>query len=214
MKNTLRWSKYVLYENGKSAEDNGIRRQNVEEHTLSKLLAFGMIMPLLLDKFEKVFGRKIEYNLLWVCIVNHDFGEGLRKQKFDVLANDKKDSHDLEEYLLLMEFLDKSGLKDPVIKNFFQKAFLLQFALTSHEVFPEDAKKIMKGIRENEVERNTAILFQILEKWEYFFYALEHKEKHPTISDDVASFNSPKISHWISMYPEEYHQPLKEIFVD
>lgn len=205
----VRWSKYVSYENGKPARHNGIRRQNVSQHTLSKFFAVSMLFPAL----QRIFGKKIDYNLLLACIAIHDFGEGLRGTKYDILADQKKDSHDLEEYLLTMKFMEDSGLRNEEIKIFFEKAFLLQFALTSCSVFPPKATEIFKAMGKNKIEIYTAILFQILEKWEYHFYAYENRKKHPTIFSEVSSRNSIKILEWINKYPKRYHEPLKEVFL-
>lgn len=211
LKKTTRWSKYVKSrKDGKSVRSNGIRRQNVAEHTLSKTVVFTMILPLL----EKVFGNSVDFNLLTASIVNHDFGEGLRGDKYDVLAKDKTYLHDVEEYMLFMNFMKESDFYDRVVELAFERSFLLQFALTSYGSFPIEAQKIMEKIRSDPRTRNTAILFQIIEKWEYFFYAHEHRYKHPTISDDVYSSQFGVILKWIEEYPEQYHQPLKEIFMD
>lgn len=211
MDKTLRWSKYVKYQNGKPARYNGIRRQNVAQHTLSKLTVFSMIMPSL----KKIFGDMVDFDLLNSCIVYHDFGEPLRNQKYDILANDKKNSDDVAEYELFIKFLKKSGMSvHTSTYNEIIKAFLLQFALTSYHEFDDGAKYTMSKILKNEVERNTAILFQIVEKWEYFFYAYEHKNKHPTIWNDVNERNRELINKWIIRYPKKYHKPLKEFFTD
>lgn len=210
LKETLRWSKYISLGDDKSSKCNGIRKQNVADHTLSKLFAFSMLLPML----EKVFDKNVDFNLLWSCIVSHDFGEGLRGQKYDILAGDKKDNDDVDEYTLVMELLDKSDLPNGVIRNGFEKAFLLQFILTSHKSFPARVQVIMRRMRHNRIVWNTAVLFQIVEKWEYLFYAYEHEEKHPTIFRDVYDRNIPIISQWIQKYPKKYHQSLKEIFID
>ena len=209
LKKVLRWSSYILYENGKSARYNGIRRQNVAEHTISKLLAFSMILPLL----KNIFKKNVDFDLLWSCIVCHDFGEGLRKSKYDIIASNKKDCHDLEEYLLVEGLLNESDLQNEEIRDNFEKAFLLQFVLTSYESFPAKAQEILKSMRQNKVEKNTAILFQILEKWEYHFYAWENRKKHPTILEDVRTRNGLQVLQWIEKYPKKYHEPLKEIFL-
>jgi 5'-deoxynucleotidase YfbR-like HD superfamily hydrolase len=122
LKKTTRWRKYVKSKkDGKSVRCNGIRRQNVAEHTLSKAVVFTPVLPLL----EKIFGNSVDFNLLNTCIVYHDFGEGLKGDKYDVLAEDKKHHHDVEEYLLFMKFMNESPLHDPVVEIHLERSFLL-----------------------------------------------------------------------------------------
>lgn len=209
LKRTLRWSTYVNYEkNGKHSRYNKIRRQDVLQHTISKLVVFAMIMPSLKSIF---YNEEINFELLWFCILIHDFAEPLRKEKFDILAGDKVHSDDVDEYLMLKAFLDKSSIGNEELL-LIEKTFLLQFSLTSYESFPEEAKELMQQIRENEVEYNTALLFQIIEKWEYHFYAYEHKNKHPRIWNDVSSRQSPILEGWINKYPKKYRNSLNDLF--
>ena len=206
LKKTLRWGDYVNYEKKKPKRYNGIRRQNVADHTLSKLTAFIMLLP----NMKSIFGNNVDFDLLLACIACHDYGEGLRGHKYDVLANLKTNSHDLEEYILVMKFIYESDMTNETIMRNFHESFLLQFALTSYRIFPSEAKKIMVEMRKNRVKRNTAILFQIFEKWEYFFYAREHKKKNPTIWKDVLS--GEKLKGWILKLPKKYIVSVEELF--
>ena len=98
LEKTLRWSKYIECEkNEELVNCNSIRKQNVAQHTLSKLLVFSMILP----DLKKIFSDLVNFELLFSCIVYHDFGEGLRDQKYDILSTDKKNSHDVEEWRLI-----------------------------------------------------------------------------------------------------------------
>ena len=210
-KGMIRWQMYVEYRNGKSARHNGIRRQNIADHTLSKLVAVNMLLP----ELVRIFGNAVDFLLLLRCITFHDFGEPLRKKKgekknkrFDIMAHNKKDLHDAEEYELFMKFLRDSKVPKQMIKEI-ELAFLLQFSLTSYESFPLRAQKIMSYIRNDEVLALTAILFQIIEKWEYHFYAYEHDKKHPDIWKNVTENQGPLIEKWMNAIPVKYHRRMR-----
>lgn len=214
LKEPIRWSKYVKYKrNGKSARFNGIRRQNVADHSLSKLLSYAC----LLEELKNLFQEDVDFDVLFICIFFHDFGEPKPKKKkqrqFDVLANKKVAKDDVEEYKRFKKLIERCGLEIS-LKRKIIKAFLLQFSLTSYEAFHWYPQKLMREARECQKMKNTAILFQIIEKWEYLFYAVEHKEKHPTILSDVITLNEPKVDSWINMYPLKYREPLRNIFVN
>ncbi len=210
LKTTLRWKSYVEYQrNGKSHKHNKIRRQNILDHTISKLFALVMILSSLKSIFKN---NEIDFELLFACIVIHDFGEPLKKEQFDIQAGDKVDNDDVTEYLLLKKFLETTSLEQEEL-IFLEKVFLLQFALTSYGAFPKDQKTLMSKIRKNKVEYNTALLFQIIEKWEYHFYAYEHKNKHPSIWEDVCNRQAPILNEWINKYPNKYRNSLVNLFL-
>lgn len=210
LKKTIRWSNYVSYQkNGENNKHNKIRKQNVLEHTISKLVAFGMITP----QLKSIFNRKeIDFELLWMCILVHDFAEPLRKQKFDILTENKVHNDDVDEYIMLKSFLDKMIL-DEQEYLYIQKAFLLQFAITSYDSFSKEPQEIMAEMRNDSVYFQTALLFQIIEKWEYLFYAHEHKNKHPTIWTDVSNNQSDVLKNFINKYPGRYQAGLNELFL-
>lgn len=193
---------------------NGIRRQNVADHTLSKLLAFNILLPSL----QNIFGKNVDYDLLFTCIMFHDFGEYKRRKNsktksFDILVHKKVPSDDVAEYERFMELLGKCDLGWFWNKRL-EEAFILQYILTTSQHFPVEIQSKMIRMKRNKVTRNTAILFQILEKWEYLFYGVEHKDKHPTILKNVVGRNAPVVIDWINWYPEKYHKKLHGLFVE
>lgn len=154
-----RWSKYIK-------ANTKLRKQHVLHHQYSVCL---VMLPVLLKL--KQYHPSLNTELVKDCFQTHDIAEGLLGLKYDVLASDKKQHHDLQEYLAF-----KATIKnfDSIVRDHFHLVYLLQFAHKSDDelsMFPEEALRLIVFIRKTyQYEAN---LFPALESWEYLFYAYE-----------------------------------------
>ena len=147
----VRWSKY---------RKRGTRRQDTLQHTLS--LVFFAIWAL--PQFRK--HAKFDELFLLRALIVHDFGEGETKSG-DTLYIDKDHASDLAE---TRAFVSRYGV---VIGEDLTRAFLLQFAKNANQM--EDFTGILRGLKKQyPVE---CLLFDALERFDYFLYALEQYQK-------------------------------------
>jgi hypothetical protein len=124
----------------------------------------------------------MDSELLKDAFMIHDIPEGMLDMEYDVLSGDKKQSHDLSEYLIFRKNFEHF---DESLFSHLHQAFLLQFAHKNDEdlnMFPDDAIAIMKNLRM--MHPYIVLLFPALERWEYLFYAYEGYVHH----DDVGIF--------------------------
>lgn len=159
MAKILRWQEPV--------EIRGERRtQNSLEHTYA--------LTWLVVPFAAKLSRyvKLDIELLLLACLVHDQGEGFTSR--DILWTRKTETHDLEEYLAFTEAYKKCKLPEQAFR-LFQRAFLLQFALSKPKSFPADARKIMADLVHR--KRYEALAFKALENWDYFMYAVEQYQE-------------------------------------
>ncbi len=143
----VRWSKY---------RKRGTRRQDTLQHTLSLVFFAIQVLP----KFRKY----VKFNELFLlqALIVHDFGEG-ETRGGDTLYIDKNHAVDLEE---ARAFVARYGV---VIGEDLTRAFLLQFAKNASQM--EDFTDILRGLKKKyPIE---GMLFDALERFDYFLYALE-----------------------------------------
>ena len=74
----------------------------------------------------------------------------------------------MEEYLLFVKYYSHFSKDIYEIKEY---AYLLQYALKENDLFPQDARVVMNNIVKNHLIE--AMVFEVLESWEYIFYAYE-----------------------------------------
>ncbi|HVV15240.1 MAG TPA: hypothetical protein VHD55_02500 [Candidatus Paceibacterota bacterium] len=147
LRKVVRWSKY---------RKRGTRRQDTLQHTLSLLLFATWAFPLFRPHV------RFDESLLFRTLLLHDFGEG-ETQKGDTLYIDKTRGGDLAE---TAAFMERFGI---VIGQEGTKAFLLQFAKNANQM--GEFRSILQGIKKKyPVE---CLLFDALERFDYFLYALE-----------------------------------------
>lgn len=152
----IRWDGYV-----QDAEHGGARTQDTLAHSYS-LTMLGLILmeqlPLTVDK-----------HLMTTSFLVHDHGEGELGR--DILYAQKTEQGDLDEYLAFKKRF--SILGDTY--SFFERAFLIQFALKAPTSFPPDAQRIMQTLeKENGTE---CLFFDAVERFDYLLYALEQYEE-------------------------------------
>lgn len=142
-------------------EHGGVRRQNSLQHSHSITRLGEMIMLQLLDH-----GVEFDDSLMKTAFSIHDEGEGVIGE--DTLYKDKTDEQDLAEYvgfLSIYEYLESN------IFDYFNRAFLLQFAIKNPVNFPYQARMVMHVL--STVSTRECHLFEAVERFDYIMYALE-----------------------------------------
>jgi len=152
----IRWDGYV-----QDTEHGGARAQDTLAHSYSLTVLGLMLMeqlPLAIDK-----------HLMTTSFLVHDHGEGELGR--DILYAQKTEQGDLDEYSAFQKRFSVLGDVYP----FFERAFLIQFALKAPKSFPPDAQRVMRMlVRENETE---CLFFDAIERFDYLLYALEQYEE-------------------------------------
>ncbi len=151
-----RWSRYV-------ERNENLRVQSVLHHQYSVISVVDVVLPVL-----KKYIPDLDELLVLRAYLIHDQPEGFSKRKFDCLSTQKTQEKDLEEYLLFVKYYSHFSKDIYEIKEY---AYLLQYALKENDLFPQDARVVMNNIVKNHIIE--AMVFEVLESWEYIFYAYE-----------------------------------------
>lgn len=162
----IRWSPYLVDGHGKE-----MRKQTTLEHEHSFSLFAGTAAQMLDPFIFKKSGKHLDLLMLEYGFKWHDHAEGLKGR--DIIAPDKKDEDDVEEYVIFMEHI--KNMPD-FVKEKYEIAFLLQFALNNNVLFTKRAEDVMSMIRCDLFYES--LVFTALEKLEYLFYPIEMREKH------------------------------------
>jgi hypothetical protein len=175
-----RWSKYI-------DKDQGVRRQNSLQHSLSITILVPMMKARM--RLDQPF---LDWLLVMTALSVHDVGEGIIKK--DTHYIDKTVEGDLAEYRAFRQRYEPLGdtLFDPL-----HRAFLLQFARKNPEIFPEDARQIMAGLAKDCFLE--ALMFDAIERWDYTLYALEqyHERGNEKVLVQVLRNNIAAIDYLI-----------------
>ena len=155
LRTVIRFEKY-------SSADPDLRKQDTLQHSYS-LILFAIVF---LSKMRKHLPDLDEAFFLKAVAV-HDMAEGLLKR--DIVFVDKKDEHDLHEYMAFMAEWRK--VEDEVLALEMRRAFLLQFAHKNPDIFPPGAAEDIRLLRYIHDKENLA--FQAMEALDYLFYAFE-----------------------------------------
>lgn len=185
----IRWTPYLTDGNGKK-----MRKQSTLEHTHSFSLFAGTVAQMLNPFVFKETKRYLDLLLLEYAFKWHDHSEGLKGR--DIVSPNKTDKDDVEEYSIFMEHI--KDLPD-FIKDEYEYAFLLQFALNSNKLFPDNAQEIIKDILDNFYYE--ALTFTALEKIEYLFYPLEMQEQHKHLLTWVIRRQLPGYQGFVKTLP-------------
>lgn len=193
MAKIIRWSKY-LPNNGQTSQ--AIRQHSVKQHTWS-----AVFFCCFLNKLCPT--NEIDYYFLTQAFYYHDMPEGILEK--DIPANEKNDSHDLIEYQVFLEYLEKKYFCK-FLATYYHSAYLLQFVYSCHldndklTKFPDNAQNIIKEIWNKKSQ--TAILFHALEIFGYFVYATEQ----------YIFFGNQKIIEDVALhYTEQMSQTVEKI---
>lgn len=187
MSKVIRWGNHL--ENDVS---NSLRIQNTLQHTHSLVFMCDVLSYKLQSYVE------LDEALLLRACHYHDVGEGLCG--FDTPYGSKSDNQDLNEYLAFCEFH-----KDLDEKFFLKQkqAFLLQFAGKDKyfDLFPPDALYPMLTLKK--YKPYEVLFFEVLERWEYFFYPLEHCSdgKHMDLLRSVVKNQCPRLDELAEELP-------------
>ena len=184
-----RWKPYYKDGIGKR-----MRRQNVLQHTHSFSLFAGTVAQMLNPFIFSKTGRYLDLLLLEYAFKWHDHPEGLKGR--DIAAPKKRDEDDVEEYSIFMEHI--KDLPESV-KDEYEYAFLLQFALCGNKLFPDNAQELMKDILDNFYYE--ALTFSALEKFEYLFYPIEMEKQHKHLLTWVLSRQIPGYHGFVKTLP-------------
>lgn len=159
-----------------------MRHQNGHEHRASVCFLATVFM------IEMRRYTKLDELLLTRAFSIHDEPEGVIG--IDHPATEKKDEHDLEEYLIFERLYKDSG--NYVYKEM-QYAFLLQFCLKIPQCFPGDAIFVMTMLARN--RQTEALFFQGVQMMDYLFYVYEQWIENgiSEILDEVSSHQVPKL---------------------
>lgn len=143
-------------------------------------------------------GVAFDQFLLLVTILIHDHGEGILHRDVPLLT--KTAEKDRDEYEGFAKLLQKCGLDLPLKKKL-ERAFLLQFAEECPECFPEEAKNVMREIREH--NHFEIMLFKALERLDYLFYACEscHLKDDDVILTEVIENSKRELDKACAMCP-------------
>lgn len=154
----IRWFKHV------KDEQFQVRKQNCLQHSYSVCIST-IILTSILKRY-----MDLDSELILTCFVVHDHGEGETKK--DTMYINKTVTRDVQEYLAFEKRF--KNLSEDVFKPL-QKAFLLQFCLEPSDSFPEEAQKVMQELAKDNY--NEALVFELIERWDYILYALEQYNK-------------------------------------
>lgn len=163
----IRWEENYL------KKGHPVREQSDSEHSHAMTMFAAAVMCLFRPQRS---ARNWDQALMLTAVTLHDTGEGLKsvaeKSERDIPATRKTDEHDLVEYLA---FCEEYRVFPPEVFDAFERAFLLQFALKDHVIFPEHARQVMTDLRLDRFEE--CWLFMAIEKWDYLLFALEQLEE-------------------------------------
>jgi hypothetical protein len=99
----------------------------------------------------------------------HDFGEAVHIESGNDIAMPlKTDEHDRQEYEHFVQFLEGAYPDDEAFRDKMRRAFLLQFCLHGNGSLPSNLMADLKAHH-----RIDALMFEAIERWGYFIYALE-----------------------------------------
>jgi len=163
----IRWKPYLEDKIGKN-----MRKQSTLEHTHSFSLFAGTIAQMLDPFIFEKTGKHLDLLLLEYAFKWHDHSEGLKGK--DIPAPLKRDEDDVQEYHIFMNHIEDLPKQ---VKEKYEKAFLLQFALNDNKLFPKEAKYIMENILKKDYFYEV-LIFTALEKYEYLFYPIEMEANH------------------------------------
>lgn len=156
----FRWKNYQEDNFAKS------RPQNDLQHSYSICILLRIFL-LMVDQEIGILDSQFVDDALKV----HEHGEGERSE--DVLYKNKNPLDDLREYEAFIKRYDQLPSK---VFNYFERAFLLQFALVNPENFPENAREIMSYLANHyELE---CYVFDAVERWDYVLYGIEQYKEH------------------------------------
>jgi hypothetical protein len=180
----VRWSKY------RNSNHGGVRRQDSLQHSYSINL-LGIIFMQKLRRYVK-----LDEFLLSTALSIHDHGEGEIQQ--DTLYIDKNEQGDLQEY---QGFVKRFSALEPEMFEQFKRAFLLQFALKNPESFPDDARDVMKQLRQHRTDECYA--FDAVERWDYVLYAMEQNFKlgNAMVLTQTLRNQTPKLDALLNQLP-------------
>ena len=154
----IRWSLY-------HEKNPDLLKQTSFSHTASFL---SVALPVLwrLAKYANY-----DIFLLIYAISRHDVPEWLRN--IDVHGPRKTEKDDLAEY---EAFHEKIRHLPKDLYKIEERAYLLQFAAKCPEIFPTQAKEVMRRLKET--NPSDVLAFPALESWEYAFYGYHVYKKH------------------------------------
>lgn len=178
----IRWDGYV-----QDAEHGGARAQDTLAHSYSLTVLGLMLMeqlPLPIDK-----------HLMATSFLVHDHGEGELGR--DILYAQKTEQGDLDEYSAFQKRFSVLGDVYP----FFERAFLIQFALKAPTSFPPDAQRVMSTLAER--NKTECLFFDAVERFDYLLYALEQYEErgNTKILVHVLRKQLPHLSRLVGVLP-------------
>ncbi|MBP9802363.1 hypothetical protein KBC40_02125 [Patescibacteria group bacterium] len=113
--------------------------------------------------------QPFDEHLLREAVRVHDFGEAIHcVQGHDVILANKRDEHDLDEWLYFTQYLERTYPNMQALQEEMKRAFLLQFCLKGNSLLPAEIMEDLQNTRGTE-----ALLFEAIERWGYLLYALE-----------------------------------------
>jgi len=149
--------------NGQPRRPQHVCQHLVEAQELCDLLIH-ILTPYLVER-----GLHLDYELLRRAVRVHDFGEGVHAPLGrDMLLGQKIDGHDKAEYDYFVAYLADNSPGLIEWQQMMCRAFLLQFCLNGNALLPQE---ILTDLKSN--KRMEALLFNAIERWGYFIYALE-----------------------------------------
>lgn len=109
---------------------------------------------------------RLDQLLITRAFNHHDEPEGILG--VDHPATEKKDVHDLEDYVIFEKLYRSMSAK---VWAALQEAFLLQFCLTNPSCFPDDARQVMAWLARD--HRHDALFFQAIQQYDYLLYGYD-----------------------------------------
>ena len=152
--------------------------QGVINRRLQTVSQHGIEMGEVCDFFIHLFGQEsARGNINWdvelfrQAVRTHDFGEVIHaKVGSDVPASEKTDQDDKDEYDEYCRYLARTYPGDEAFVKKMRRVFLLQFCLNDNPLLPQDIIADLKTHC-----RTEALMFQAIENWGYFLYALDQR---------------------------------------
>lgn len=155
----VRWGKH-------RARNPALRKQTNLEHTYAFMFLAMTALPKL-----KWFNPELDAGLILTCIHLHDVGEA--ETGTDTQFINKKQEIDVQEFLAFRQRMQALEID---VREELEAAFLLQFCLADHSLFPEDAQVVLKRLAKRfSLE---AKIFAALERFDYVQYAYEGYMEH------------------------------------